>query len=180
MCNSCGKHHRITCRQRFDIFFGKNSYEILETPIPAEDPLNWEDTKSYKDRLKDARKKTEQNCAVMIARGKVIDIDVTVGAINFYFIGGSDAAINMDKWEKPLNILNSSKIVCVPREGISNQSVETMLLDIYPQAQIRFLKNIDEKISSTTIRTFIQRNESHKEYLNKNVYTYILKNKMYL
>ena len=105
----------------------------------------------------------------------------TLGNINdFYFIVGSDAAINMDKWEKPLNILNSSKIVCVPREGISNQSVETKLLDIYPQAQIRFLKNIDEKISSTTIRTFIQRNESHKEYLNKNVYTYILKNKMYL
>ena len=105
----------------------------------------------------------------------------TLGNINdFYFIVGSDAAINMDKWEKPLNILNSSKIVCVPREDIPNQSVETRLLDIYPQAQIRFLKNIDEKISSTTIRTFIQRNESHKEYLNKNVYTYILKNKMYL
>ena len=105
----------------------------------------------------------------------------TPGNINdFYFIVGSDAAINMDKWEKPLNILNSSKIVCVPREDIPNQSVETKLLDIYPQAQIRFLKNIDEKISSTTIRTFIQRNESHKEYLNKNVYTYILKNKMYL
>ena len=34
----------------------------------------------------------------------------TLGNINdFYFIVGSDAAINMDKWEKPLNILNSSK-----------------------------------------------------------------------
>ena len=105
----------------------------------------------------------------------------TFGNINdFYFIVGSDSAISMDKWKKPLNILNSSKIVCIPREGIPNESVETKLLDIYPQAQIRFLKNIDEKISSTTIRTFIKRNESYKEYLNKNVYTYILKNKMYL
>ena len=57
VCGSCGKHHRISCRQRFDILFGKNAYEILETPIPAEDPLNWVDTKSYKDRLKAARKK---------------------------------------------------------------------------------------------------------------------------
>jgi acetyl-CoA carboxylase carboxyl transferase subunit beta len=46
VCNSCGKQHRITCRQRFDIFFGKNSYEILETPIPTEDPLNWKATKA--------------------------------------------------------------------------------------------------------------------------------------
>ena len=92
VCSSCGKHHRISCRQRFDIFFGKNKYEILETPLPAEDPLNWEDTKSYKDRLKEARKKTGQNCAVMIARGKINDIDITAGAINFDFIGGSVGA----------------------------------------------------------------------------------------
>ena len=92
VCNSCGKHHRITCRQRFDIFFGKDSYEILETPIPTEDPLNWKDTKSYKDRLKDAKKKTGQNCATMIAVGKVNGIKITAGAINFEFIGGSIGA----------------------------------------------------------------------------------------
>jgi len=92
VCNSCGKHHRISCRQRFDILFGKNSYEILETPIPAEDPLNWVDTKSYKDRLKDARKKTNQSCAVMIAKGRVNGIEITSGAINFEFIGGSVGA----------------------------------------------------------------------------------------
>ena len=92
VCSSCGKHHRISCRQRFDIFFGKNRYEILETPIPIEDPLNWEDTKSYKDRLKEARKKTGQNCGAMIAKGKINNIDVTVGAINFDFIGGSVGA----------------------------------------------------------------------------------------
>ena len=92
VCNSCGKHHRITCRQRFDIFFGKDSYEILETPIPTEDPLNWKDTKSYKDRLKDAKTKTGQNCAAMIATGKVNGIKITAGAINFEFIGGSIGA----------------------------------------------------------------------------------------
>ena len=89
VCNSCGKHHRVSCRQRFDVFFGKNNYEILKTPIPQEDPLNWEDSKKYIDRLRDARKKTNQECAVMIARGQVNGINITAGAINFEFIGGS-------------------------------------------------------------------------------------------
>tara|TARA_Y100001970_G_scaffold289190_1_gene418725 strand:+ start:585 stop:1517 length:933 start_codon:yes stop_codon:yes gene_type:complete len=92
VCNLCGKHHRIGCIQRFDIFFGKNNYEILETPIPTEDPLEWKDTKSYKERLKIARKKTQQNCAVMIAKGKINNIEITAGAINFDFIGGSVGA----------------------------------------------------------------------------------------
>ena len=89
VCKACGKHHRISCRQRFDIFFGKNNYIIHETPIPEEDPLNWKDTKTYKKRLRDAQKKTKQDCAVMIASGQLENIDVTVGAINFDFIGGS-------------------------------------------------------------------------------------------
>ena len=89
VCNSCGKHHRISSRQRFDIFFGKNNYEIIKTPIPKDDPLGFEDSKKYTDRLKDARKKTNQDCAVMIARGNVNGINITAGAINFDFIGGS-------------------------------------------------------------------------------------------
>ncbi len=92
VCNSCGKHHRIGCKERFDIFFGRNNYEILETPIPAEDPLEWKDTKTYKERLKIARKKTKQNCAVMIAKGKINNIEITAGALNFDFIGGSVGA----------------------------------------------------------------------------------------
>ena len=89
VCSACGKHHRINCRQRFDIIFGKGNYEVIETPIPEDDPLNWVDTKSYRERLNQARTKTGQNSAVMIAVGKINNIDVTVGAISFDFIGGS-------------------------------------------------------------------------------------------
>ena len=92
VCDDCGKHHRITSRQRFDIFFGKNNYEILKTPAPQDDPLNWKDSKKYTDRLKEARKKTNQDCAVMIARGHIEGINITAGAINFEFMGGSIAS----------------------------------------------------------------------------------------
>ena len=92
VCKQCGKHHRITCRERFDLFFGKNNYEILDTPIPVDDPLDWIDTKPYVDRLKSARKITGQKTAVMIATGSIEGIKITVAAINFQFIGGSIAS----------------------------------------------------------------------------------------
>ena len=92
VCNDCGKHHRINCRQRFDIVFGKNNYEILETPIPQDDPLNWKDSKTYKERLETARKKTGQECAVMIVKTKINNIDITAGAFDFAFIGASVGA----------------------------------------------------------------------------------------
>ena len=92
VCSSCNKHHRINCRQRFDIMFGKNNYEILKTPTPHDDPLNWVDSKSYKERLKAARKKTGQESAVMIVKSKINNINITAGAFDFAFIGGSVGA----------------------------------------------------------------------------------------
>ena len=90
VCNACGKHHRLSCIQRFDTFFGKNNYELIKTPLPSEeDPLVWNDTKPYKERLKDAKKKTEQDCAIMVAKGIINNIEVTVAASNFSFLGGS-------------------------------------------------------------------------------------------
>ena len=87
VCNSCGKHHRINCLQRFNIFFGKENYEIIKTPIPGdENPLKWEDVKPYKNRLADAKKKTGQDCAIMVAKGKINNIEVIAAASNFEFL----------------------------------------------------------------------------------------------
>ena len=66
VCPDCKRHHRIKPHQRFDILFGKNNYEIFKTPIPKDDPLNWTDSKPYKERLKSARKKTGLECGISI------------------------------------------------------------------------------------------------------------------
>jgi acetyl-CoA carboxylase carboxyl transferase subunit beta len=92
VCPSCNKHHRISPRQRFDIIFGKNNYEILKTPIPQDNPLNWSDSKSYSDRLKTARKKTNLDCGMMVVKTNVKNISLTAIASDFDFIGGSIGA----------------------------------------------------------------------------------------
>ena len=91
-CPKCGAHHKLSCKERFDIFFDNKEYELIESPLPMDDPLKFEDNKKYIDRLKSARKITQQNDAVLIAKGKVKDINVVVGAQDFRFIGGSFGA----------------------------------------------------------------------------------------
>ncbi len=91
-CTKCGAHHKLSCKDRFKLFFDNGEYEILDTPLPMDDPLNFVDNKKYKDRLRDARKKTGQDDAVLIAKGKIKNIGITVGAQDFRFIGGSFGA----------------------------------------------------------------------------------------
>ena len=92
VCPKCGEHHKLTCKERFKTFFDDKDFELIETPLPKDDPLNFVDKKKYSDRLKAARKLTDQDDAVLIAKGKVRNIDVVVGAQDFRFIGGSFGA----------------------------------------------------------------------------------------
>ena len=88
-CPKCGIHHKISCEERFKLTFDNGHYELIDFPEPIDDPLNFSDSKPYKDRIALARKKTGQRDAMMIAKGKIQNIDVTVGAQNFSFIGGA-------------------------------------------------------------------------------------------
>ena len=92
VCPKCGAHHKLTCKERFKTFFDNKEFELIETPLPMDDPLNFEDKKKYIDRLKAARKLTGQDDAVLIAKGKIQNNYAVVGAQDFRFIGGSFGA----------------------------------------------------------------------------------------
>ena len=90
VCPECSKHHFISPTQRFDMMFGKDNWKKINSPMVKEpDPYNWEDTKKYKDRLKEAKKITGQDNAILSCEAKINDIDVVVSAVNFMWIGGS-------------------------------------------------------------------------------------------
>ena len=90
VCPSCQKHHRISPKERFSILFS-NNYEIIKTPVPKDDILGFVDTKSYKDRLKSARKNTGLDCSMVVATGPLNKINITAIASEFGFLGASIA-----------------------------------------------------------------------------------------
>ena len=92
VCPDCNKHHRINPKQRFDLLFGKDNYQVLKTPMPPDDPLNFVDSKSYKDRLSDARKKTGLNCSMLVVDGSINNIRLTAIASDFNYMGASIGA----------------------------------------------------------------------------------------
>ena len=119
VCPDCNKHHRISPKQRFDILFGKNNYEIFKTPIPKDDPLDWTDSKSYKDRLKSARKKTGLKCGMMVVSGTINNIKVTAVASDFDFLGASMAAAEGEAFLYGVEYArqNRTPFICVSAGG---------------------------------------------------------------
>jgi acetyl-CoA carboxylase carboxyl transferase subunit beta len=89
VCPHCNNHMRITPKERLDSLFDHGSYERIATPEPVQDPLGFRDQKRYTDRLKEARKNTGENDAMVVAFGEIGEVRAVAAVQNFGFMGGS-------------------------------------------------------------------------------------------
>ena len=92
VCNNCEEHLQIHPRVRFKGLFDGGVYEEIKYPSGFTDPLNFKAVKTYKERFKEARSKTDMDDCFLIGFGKLDNINVTVAAQNFSFMGGSVGA----------------------------------------------------------------------------------------
>ncbi len=108
-----GYHMRIGSEEYFEILFDDKKYEELWKTMKSKDPLKFEDTKKYTDRLKAAYKKTKLNDAVRIAVGKSKGKDLVVAAMDFTFIGGSMGSVVGEKIARALDYATEHRIPLV-------------------------------------------------------------------
>jgi len=97
VCDRCSHHERITAEQYFDLIFDDKKYKEMDTKLSSGDPLNFIDTKKYKDRVTATQKNTGLKDAIRTAKGKLDGIDFVVAAMDFGFIGGSMGSVMGEK-----------------------------------------------------------------------------------
>jgi len=84
-----GHHLRIGPQMRMEYTFDNQTYNEINIPEVAKDPLKFKDDQKYSDRLKKARAKTGDQDAMTIGVGQIHGIDTVVLVQNFAFMGGS-------------------------------------------------------------------------------------------
>jgi acetyl-CoA carboxylase carboxyl transferase subunit beta len=84
-----GHHLRIGPQMRMEYTFDNQTYNEINIPEVAKDPLKFKDGQKYSDRLKKARAKTGDQDAMTIGVGQIHGIDTVVLVQNFAFMGGS-------------------------------------------------------------------------------------------
>jgi acetyl-CoA carboxylase carboxyl transferase subunit beta len=89
VCPRCDHHDRIGPKARFEQLFDDGKHDVLPSPGVREDPLRFRDTKRYTDRLKAARSATDEQDALINAKGKIGRRKAVVGIQDFAFMGGS-------------------------------------------------------------------------------------------
>ena len=118
VCAKCNFHFRIGSKEYFSLLLDEGSFREMDRKMTSKDPLNFADTKRYKDRIKDSIKKSGLNDAVRCGTGKIKKREVVIACMDFAFIGGSMGSVVGEKISRavdkafktktPLIIISSS------------------------------------------------------------------------
>ena len=133
VCTECNFHHILEPHQYFSVLCGKNNYTEINSPIPYEDILNWEDNKKYTDRLAQAKKASGLKCGILSVEGKIKDIELVMSCQSWKFIAGS---ISMPEGENVLSAINTCLEKKLPYVFIAKSSGMRMMTSALSLSQM--------------------------------------------
>ena len=119
VCHYCGHHMRIGSKEYFSILFDDNKFDELFGNLRSGDPLEFEDTKKYADRLKDTIKKTGLKDAIRAGFGKMGGQSLVIACMDFNFIGGSMGSVVGEKIARSIDfcIENNVPFLMISKSG---------------------------------------------------------------
>ncbi len=120
VCAKCGFHDRLPVRERLQhLLDSEPAAEDVASDIVASDKLGFKDSKKYKDRLQQARRKSGESEAMVVQYGKLHGLDVVVAVFDFSFMGGSMGFAVGERFAKAVAtaIEKSCPLVCFCASG---------------------------------------------------------------
>ena len=119
VCNKCDHHMRISARYRLSQFFDEGTSREYFNNLISNDPLKFKDTKKYKDRLTESKRKSGENDALIVMEGSVKDVRLIACAFDFNFMGGSMGSVVGEKFVRAVNLSIDTKVplVCFCASG---------------------------------------------------------------
>jgi acetyl-CoA carboxylase carboxyl transferase subunit beta len=119
VCDKCGYHEKISSLQYFSILFDENEFEEVAPQMTSGDPLEFKDTKAYKDRIKTTIAKTGLKDAIRVGRGKINGKEAVIACMDFGFIGGSMGSVVGEKFALGVDEAISKKcpFICISKSG---------------------------------------------------------------
>jgi acetyl-CoA carboxylase carboxyl transferase subunit beta len=96
VCPKCTFHFRISARERLEMLFD-GPWEEFDQGLVSADPLSFQDSRPYAERLRAGKAKTDSWDALVSATGQVGGYPTVVGAMEYGFIGGSMGVVVGEK-----------------------------------------------------------------------------------
>jgi acetyl-CoA carboxylase carboxyl transferase subunit beta len=119
VCPHCGHHNRVGARQRLEMLLDEGSRNEIGANVLPVDILKFKDSRRYPDRLTEAVKTTDEQDALVVMEGRMLDLPVTAAAFEFRFMGGSMGSVVGERFVRGVEASSRGKkpFICIAASG---------------------------------------------------------------
>jgi acetyl-CoA carboxylase carboxyl transferase subunit beta len=97
VCPECSHHFRMTAAERIRLLSDEGSFEEIAEDLVSTDPLEFDDRKPYRDRLRSSAVSTGVRDAFVVGKAKLNGLPYIIGVFEFKFMGGSMGVVVGEK-----------------------------------------------------------------------------------
>jgi len=97
VCPECSHHFRMTAAERIRSLSDEGSFEEIAEDLVSNDPLEFDDRKPYRDRLRSSAVSTGVRDAFIVGKAKLKGLPYIIGVFEFKFMGGSMGVVVGEK-----------------------------------------------------------------------------------
>lgn len=150
-----GYHVRIGSKEYFEILFDDNKFEEMDKNLTSKDPLKFEDTKKYVDRMKEAQTKTGLKDAIRTAVGKSKGKKLVIACMDFRFIGGSMGSVVGEKIARAADysLKNKIPLMIISKSGGARMMEAALSLMQLAKTSAKLAQLADAKIPYISLCT---------------------------
>lgn len=97
VCPECGHHYRVDATTRIQQLTDPGTFEEFNSGLVSTDPLEWTDSRPYKERLAEAKTKTGLDEAVLTGKAYIKGRPVILAVMDPFFVMGSMGSVVGEK-----------------------------------------------------------------------------------
>ena len=97
VCPKCDEHYPLPVRKRLDLVLDPGTFDECDVGLESTDPLQFTDSKRYRDRIKASARTASESEAFVSGLGRLAGREVSIGAFHFGFMGGSMGSVVGEK-----------------------------------------------------------------------------------
>ncbi|HXF92673.1 MAG TPA: acetyl-CoA carboxylase, carboxyltransferase subunit beta [Nitrospiraceae bacterium] len=97
VCPKCDYHFPISVMERISLLVDLGTFKEWDAELEPLDPLEFHDTRSYRERVKTQQEKTGRKDAIVIGEGSINGKRVALCVFDFGFMGGSMGSVVGEK-----------------------------------------------------------------------------------
>lgn len=93
LCTECGHHYHMPADARVAMLADEGTFELWSGGIRSTNPLEFEDTQTYSDRLERASERQKRPDAIITGAATLDGEPVALAVLDFFFQGGSMGSV---------------------------------------------------------------------------------------